>query len=315
LSKHLTDDNHRALLARAKHKSSREIDVLVAEVAPRPDVPSQIRALPIAKTPVVPVADATECAREVLGPGERCVSNRVPTGPDGPGQSGAVSEWAPDAFELTAAPSHSAARAAKPVPDRKQVVALAPRRFKIEITVDQCTHDKLRSLQDLLRHQFPSADPAMIVSRAIELLLDETLRKKAAVTGRARSGIRTGVRPSALLNAQPNGESAAGDAPARVTARAPRTRTIPAAIRREVWKRDVGRCTFVDEYGRRCKATSCIEYHHVIPYGKGGRHSVGNIALRCRPHNQYQAELDYGRGFVRRSVVRGNRLAEPNPPP
>jgi hypothetical protein len=46
LSKYLTESNHRSLLCRAKHKSSREIDVLVAELAPRPDVPSRIRALP-----------------------------------------------------------------------------------------------------------------------------------------------------------------------------------------------------------------------------------------------------------------------------
>ena len=44
LAKHLTEDNHRALLVRAKHKSSREIDLLVAELAPRPDAP--LRALP-----------------------------------------------------------------------------------------------------------------------------------------------------------------------------------------------------------------------------------------------------------------------------
>ncbi|MFT4571908.1 MAG: hypothetical protein ACI8TX_003045 [Hyphomicrobiaceae bacterium] len=36
-----------------------------------------------------------------------------------------------------------------------------------------------RRLQDLLRHQFPNADPSLIVSRALELLLDDTLKKKA----------------------------------------------------------------------------------------------------------------------------------------
>ncbi|MEE8311977.1 MAG: hypothetical protein V3R77_06955, partial [Candidatus Binatia bacterium] len=46
LTKHLTDENHRGLLLRARHKSSREIDLLVTELAPRPDVRSRIRALP-----------------------------------------------------------------------------------------------------------------------------------------------------------------------------------------------------------------------------------------------------------------------------
>jgi len=46
IARHLTEDNHRGLLERARHKSSREIEVLVAELAPRLDVPSRIRALP-----------------------------------------------------------------------------------------------------------------------------------------------------------------------------------------------------------------------------------------------------------------------------
>ena len=46
LRKHLTTENHRALLARAENKSRREIEALVAELAPRPDAPSLIRKLP-----------------------------------------------------------------------------------------------------------------------------------------------------------------------------------------------------------------------------------------------------------------------------
>ena len=42
-----------------------------------------------------------------------------------------------------------------------------------------------------------------------------------------------------------------------------------------------------------------MEYHHEMPYGKGGRHELGNIALRCRAHNRYQADLDFGTKFMR----------------
>ncbi len=245
LGKHLTEDNHRSLLGRAKHKSSREIDVLLAELAPRPDVPSRVRALPRLARGVAAAETLPANAQEDRGPDEQ-------RGPDG--------QCVPNGV-LNCLPA-----AAKPFPVHKQVVALAPRRFKIEITVDQRTHDQLRSLQDLLGHRSPSADPAMIVSRAIELLLDDTLKKKAAVAKASGTGAvvtraaRAGVEPSTKL-----------------------TRAIPAAIRREVRKRDVGRCTFVDQQGRRCRATRCIEYHHVIPYGKGGRHEAENIATLPGP--------------------------------
>lgn len=40
LSAHLTEENHREVLERAKHKSTREIEKLVAEISPKPDLPS-----------------------------------------------------------------------------------------------------------------------------------------------------------------------------------------------------------------------------------------------------------------------------------
>ena len=73
-----------------------------------------------------------------------------------------------------------------------------------------------------------------------------------------------------------------------------KTRAIPAQTRREVFKRDEGRCTFVDAEGRPCSSTWRVEFHHRIPYASGGTHDPDNIELRCRAHNQYEAELEYG---------------------
>ena len=46
LAPHLTPENREALLARAACKSKREIEELVAELAPRPDAPAAMRKLP-----------------------------------------------------------------------------------------------------------------------------------------------------------------------------------------------------------------------------------------------------------------------------
>jgi 5-methylcytosine-specific restriction endonuclease McrA len=64
-----------------------------------------------------------------------------------------------------------------------------------------------------------------------------------------------------------------------------RSRHVPAAVRRSVWQRDGGRCSFVDARGVRCRATRAIEFHHERPYARGGTHCVENITLRCRSHN------------------------------
>src|SRR5882672_9581369 len=46
LARHLTEENHQSVLAKARDRSRREIDVLIAELAPRPDIPSTVRKLP-----------------------------------------------------------------------------------------------------------------------------------------------------------------------------------------------------------------------------------------------------------------------------
>src|SRR5258708_31862636 len=48
LGKHLTEENHQSVLAKARDNSRREIDGLIAELAPRADIPSTVRKLPTA---------------------------------------------------------------------------------------------------------------------------------------------------------------------------------------------------------------------------------------------------------------------------
>ena len=79
-----------------------------------------------------------------------------------------------------------------------------------------------------------------------------------------------------------------------------RSRAIPAAVRREVFKRDAGSCRFVDAQGRQCGSNWQVELHHRIPFAQGGQHTPSNLELRRRAHNQWQAEMDYGAGFMER---------------
>jgi len=69
---------------------------------------------------------------------------------------------------------------------------------------------------------------------------------------------------------------------------------VPQEVKRAVWQRDAGQCAFVAPTGRRCTERTFLEYHHVQPYARQGPATVGNISLRCRRHNQYEAELIFG---------------------
>ena len=69
---------------------------------------------------------------------------------------------------------------------------------------------------------------------------------------------------------------------------------MPADVKRAVWQRDAAQCAFVSPTGRRCTERAYLEFHHVQPYAKQGPATVANISLRCRRHNQYEAELIFG---------------------
>src|SRR6059036_3675075 len=58
LASHLTADNHHELLAGAAGKSKREVEELLVQYFPRPEVPSSLRKLPVARA-LPPPAGAT----------------------------------------------------------------------------------------------------------------------------------------------------------------------------------------------------------------------------------------------------------------
>jgi 5-methylcytosine-specific restriction endonuclease McrA len=148
---------------------------------------------------------------------------------------------------------------------RQKIEPLAPERYKVQFTVNRETYDKLREVQDLLRHRLPSGDPGVIFDRALTVLLENLKKQKLAVTSRPRS----------------------------TRSMTTRSRHVPAAVRRTVWARDGGRCRFEGPTGR-CDETGRLEFHHVVPYACGGPTLADNLELRCAAHNRYEAEQWFG---------------------
>lgn len=159
---------------------------------------------------------------------------------------------------------------------RRAIVApLAPERYKVQFTIDRETHDKLRCAQDLLRHAVPNGDVSEVFDRALTLLIEHLQKTRCASAKRSRAS-----RPAAEGS-----------------------RRIPANVRRAVWKRDAGQCAFRGAEGR-CGERGFLEFHHVVPYARGGAAMADNIELRCRAHNQYEAEMAFGR---QRFLIREHR--------
>jgi Holliday junction DNA helicase RuvB len=54
---------------------------------------------------------------------------------------------------------------------------------------------------------------------------------------------------------------------------------IPSAVRREVWRRDGGKCV-------KCGSRKNLEYDHIIPVAEGGSNTARNIELLCEACNR-----------------------------
>ena len=148
---------------------------------------------------------------------------------------------------------------------RGHVTPCASGDYDVRLSITEAEHEDLRKAQALLGHAVPSGDPAEIYARAIKHYVAH-LEKQ-----------RLGVKPGAAAPAAGTGG-----------------RSIPKPLRRLVWERDGGRCTFVSPDGHRCEETGRLEIDHITPVAEGGRTTPDNLRVLChlcryRHNRQYAA--------------------------
>ncbi len=234
LAPHLTAANHRDALESARGKRKVEVQEIAARLCPRPDVPQSVRKLP---------------------------APRIASGEAGPAETPAFLPARPGATSPPVAhPMH------RPPVRPPTVTPLSPDRYRLQLTIDGETLEKLRLAKDMLGHAIPRGDNEKILDRALTALLVELARTKFADTDKPRTS---------------RGSNPAGRGPS-------------AAVKRVVWVRDIGRCTYLGPTGHRCHERRCLEFHHVVPYALGGEATVENIVLMCRSHNNHDATLYFG---------------------
>lgn len=301
LAPHLTAANHRELLDKAKRRSKRQIEEMIAALAPKPDLPPVIRKLPQPAPEPTPPATSSDLFAPPAAPAANSspsVSNPASSGPPVDRQS----------------PPDLRSGQAQTSVDSHRLAPLSPERFKVQFTASKELHDKIRLAQDLLRHQVPGGDLAEVCDRAFTVLLDQLMRKKFGLKAEATRPAKAEVKQDAGSRSAPTGPSspladphppsarrappqAGGDsAPGEGNPRP--SRHIPRAIRRAVLERDGLQCTFVDESGRRCTERAGLEFQHDQAFAKFGKHEIDTIRLVCKWHNQHLANLEFGFEFM-----------------
>ncbi len=149
------------------------------------------------------------------------------------------------------------------------VTPIGPDHYRLRLTMSGAMYEKLRQAKDLLGHRKPVPGELQILELGLDLLVARLEKRKFGATDRPR------------------------------TARRSRSvRHISNEVKRQVWERGGGQCTFTSDDGTRCRERGRLEWNHVQPVARGGGSEANNIRLRCRAHNQLEAERTYGRQFV-----------------
>jgi len=180
-------------------------------------------------------------------------------------------------------PAPVAARGPQP-----QLSPLSEARHKVQFTASDELRRKLERARDLVRHANADGDLAVVVERAVDLLLAKLEKQRFGKTSRPRAPRDQGE--VAQVPSLPNPPGVQG------------MTSVPRATRRAVFERDGERCTFTDAEGHRCTATTWLELDHITARARGGTDDIGNLRVRCRAHNLLHAERTFGRQHVGRRI-------------
>lgn len=166
LAPHLTPQNHLELLAEAAGKSKRQIEEIVARVAPQPPVPTSIRQV------IEPCAPATATLDPSLSP---AIAQSPESQPAGDSERSVLPTRVPG--------------------DRPAIRPLSEDTFKVQFTATRAFRDKLAEAQGLLGHRVPGGDIARILEMAVDLLV-ERVKKERFAAGRKGRGPSTKPAPT-----------------------------------------------------------------------------------------------------------------------
>ncbi|HET7497471.1 MAG TPA: hypothetical protein VFM00_04160 [Candidatus Eisenbacteria bacterium] len=314
LSPHLTSENLEELTQAASHRRKSEVEEWLIH-----RFPGAVSASRECVTSIRPL----DVSRMLTGSMDQLVLGPVPADPQatphpetpslpsneqlvpGPVVGGPRNErdGAPSPKDLIEAPLPDLA-------SRASEMERLPKRYLVRLTIDEATHEKLRRAQAMLSHAVPGGDVAEVLGRALDALIRQLETRKIGSPSGGKVKTRE-AEPPREASPKPRSSNGAGAAGSRY---------IPARVRRAVWERDQGRCTFVTHAGHRCSARRLLEFDHIEPVARGGRSTVDGLRLRCRAHNQYAAERAFGAEFMRQkrearreqSVRREASKSQPN---
>ncbi len=151
-------------------------------------------------------------------------------------------------------------------PKREVVKATAGDEALLHVRLKQVTLEKLDRLKNLRAHK----NPKMAYADLIDDMCEYMLKK---------------LDPMAKHSAE--AKFAAPIKGPHIRGPSSNPRHIPSRLKRQIWQRDQGQCTYADPTtGRRCDSRHLLQIDHIHPVCLGGPATEKNLRLLCHAHHR-----------------------------
>jgi hypothetical protein len=182
-----------------------------------------------------------------------------------------------------------------------QVEPLTAELRRLHITVSRQFLRELETAKGGLSHAIPNATTEQVLHEALRLLLEKQARSRGevkrprnltmepTVAASAPEATRVGVAAQAANQIVTEPRSPRREGPRE---------SIPAAVRRAVWARDGGRCSWLLDSGGRCGSTHWLELDHLVPWATWGGTTEANLRVVCAAHNRLAAREAFGERWM-----------------
>jgi hypothetical protein len=198
------------------------------------------------------------------------------------------------------------------VPPPSPLERRAPELTSLNVKVDASFHALFARVRALCAHGPAGRDPARVLRRGLEMLLEAEEKRRFGAPrkakGRAEMASPSEPPAPAGVEAVPATVTETVVADVVVAESGPRVSCerehIPAAVKREVYDRDHGCCTFVGDDGHVCGSRYAVQLHHRIAWAHGGSNAPENLTLHCARHNRLLAKREgLGKPPARRTTA------------
>ena len=196
---------------------------------------------------------------------------------------------------------------------KEKVRFLEKGKVEVKIVIDEKCHKELEKLKNLLSHRNPNLSYGELIS----ILSKEALKKHDPRTKNTRQRKEEKIQEKSSVKKQnlkdksvelavtstpklrekdkiPEHLEALSGKPVTSAPKLEHTikkinRYIPSHLRKYIWERDKGQCTYVHlETKCRCTCRRLLQIDHIQPFALGGRSEKENLRLLCAGHNQYR---------------------------